>query len=138
LLSLCLDRYSTSGRYSNSVTILRESLLHDEKNDWCYNQLAWLQATCSDGAIRNGSEAILAAREACELTQWRNRICLDTLAAAYGESGDFKRAIEFEEQALRIGGPKEPRRNEMEKRLSMYKQSKPFRQTDGSKPSQME
>jgi len=63
----------------------------------------------------------------CELTEWKNWSFIDTLAAAYAEAGDFKRAIEFQQQALRTGNPTESEQKEMRERRSLYEQSKPFR-----------
>jgi len=83
--------------------------------------------TRNDPAVRNGSDAISAAKKACELTQWNNWRKIDTLAAAYAEAGDFKRAIEFQEQALRMGDPTESEQKTMRERLSLYKQSHPWR-----------
>jgi hypothetical protein len=54
-------------------------------------------------------------------------VVIDTLAAAYAEAGDFKRAIEFQGQALRTGNPSESEQKEMRERLSLYEESKPFR-----------
>lgn len=110
--------------------ILRQTLALDKNNAWCYDQLAWLEATCTNAAIRNGGDAVARATKACDLTQWKNSRFIDTLAAAYGESGDFNRAIAFEEQALRTGTPDDLPRDEVEQRLYLYRQSKPFRESN--------
>ncbi len=65
--------------------------------------------------------------KACELSEWKNWDWIDTLAAAYAEVGDFKHATEFEEKALRTGNPPESDQREMRDRVSLYKQSHPFR-----------
>ncbi|HWX19148.1 MAG TPA: hypothetical protein VN578_04480 [Candidatus Binatia bacterium] len=48
-------------------------------------------------------------------------------AATCAEAGDFKHALEFEEQALRTGSPGESEQKEIRERIALYKQSRPFR-----------
>jgi len=115
------------GLFANAVEICRQSILLDAMDDWSCNQLAWIKATCPDASFRDGKEAVSAASKACELTGWKNGDWIDTLAAAYAEAGDFKRAVGFEEQAMRTGNPPESDQKEMRDRLSLYKQSQPFR-----------
>ena len=69
-----------------------------------------------------------AAAQACELTEWRNAPWIDTLAAAYAEAGEFKRALEMQERALHTGKATESEQKEMRQRLSFYEQSQPFRE----------
>ena len=127
-LEACSDRYRALGQYSNAVDLLHQAILLNSRNAGTYNSLAWMKATCSDASVRNGEEAISAASKGCELTEWKNWMFIDTLAAAYAEAGDFKRAIEFQEQALRTGDPGESKQKMMRERLSLYKQSQPFRE----------
>ena len=65
------------------------------------DELAWLLATHPDSKFRDGARAIALAERACALTEGRAPIMLDTLAAAYAEAGDFRRAITAGEEALK-------------------------------------
>ncbi len=130
-LRACALRYEALGQYAKAVETLQEAIHLDAKDAGVYNHLAWIKATCPDASVRNGSEAVSAATKACELTQWKHGGRIDTLAAAYAEAGDFKRAIEFQEQALRIGNPPDSEQKAMRERLSLYKQSQPFRKNAG-------
>ena len=121
LLRVCVDRYYSVGQYSNAVAMLHQATLSDPKDDWSYNRLAWIQATCPDGLVRNGHDAVAAASKACELTEWKTWQYIDTLAAAYAEAGDFKRAVEFQEQALRTGNPSELEQKVMRERIALFK-----------------
>ncbi len=64
------------------------------------NAYAWLRATCPDASFRNGKEAVSDATVACKTMSWHDCHCIDTLAAAYAETGDFDSAIRFEQQAV--------------------------------------
>jgi tetratricopeptide (TPR) repeat protein len=70
----------------------REILSLDPQNSGIMGDLALLLATSRDAQVRNGSEALRLAKEACELTQYREPARLSTLAAAYAESGQFDEA----------------------------------------------
>jgi len=64
------------------------------------DELAWLLATYPDSRSRDGTEAVRLSEHACDLTQRKIPVLLDTLAAAYAEAGDFPRAISTAEEAL--------------------------------------
>jgi tetratricopeptide (TPR) repeat protein len=105
---------------------LQEAAKRSPEDRWVWLQRAWLRATSTDDAHRNGPQAIEDATTACELTHWVDETSLDHLAAAYAESGDFAKAIEWEEKAIQLCPV--PRRPKLESRLELYKQSKPFRE----------
>lgn len=100
------------------------------------NNLAWILATANDGELRNGEEAIGLAETAARLTNRHVPAFLDTLAAAYAETGQFERAIEVATEAL--GGldvASEPLANELRMRLELYQAGKPYRQQKRRVPS---
>jgi tetratricopeptide (TPR) repeat protein len=87
--------------------------------------LAWVLATCPAEGIRDGSRAVELAQRACELTNWKDATMLDTLAAAYAESGQFDRASEWQGKAVSLAGEKETK--EYRERLDLYGSQKPYR-----------
>src|SRR5262249_20362140 len=64
--------------------------------------LAWLLATCSDGSLREGNQALDLARQANQLSGGTNTMVLRTLAAAYAESREFGKAIETDRAAMHL------------------------------------
>jgi hypothetical protein len=92
------------------------------------NALAWFLATCQDDSIRNGAEAVRHATKACELTYWQEWKYIDTLAAAWAECGDFKRAVEYGQQALELKDLDEASRKKTEDRIALYRKRQPLRE----------
>jgi tetratricopeptide (TPR) repeat protein len=64
--------------------------------------LAWVLATHSDGALRNGEEAVRLAERAVALESRGNPRSLGSLAAAYAETGRFPDAIKVAEEAVSV------------------------------------
>ena len=95
-----------------------------------HNSLAWLLATCPNERFRDGDRAIKSAIRACELTEWREPDYLDTLAAAYAESGQFEKAVEFQQKALDLWPQESTRKNKDEamKRLRLFQSDQAYRQ----------
>jgi len=97
--------------------------------DESLNGYAWFLATCPDGEFRDGKEAVKLAQKACEFSGGKDWYHLDTLAAAYAESGDFEKAVEYAQKAVAVA-PK----NKLvlcEQQLARFKDKKPFRSQVG-------
>jgi choline-sulfatase len=96
------------------------------------NEAAWILATHPDARLRNPGEAVRLAERAAERTERRQPVTLDTLAAAYAAAGDFDRAAAVAAEAMSLaaaGGPP-GLSGEIAARLELYRQKKPFRETD--------
>jgi tetratricopeptide (TPR) repeat protein len=93
------------------------------------NSLARIYAADPDANLRNGAEAVRLAEKACTLTQRRQILFLDTLAAAYAEAGRFPEAIatarETIELATRMG--QSPFATQVQERLNLYSAGRPWR-----------
>jgi serine/threonine-protein kinase len=89
------------------------------------NKLAWALATTPDARIRDGKAAVEFATKACELSKWNNTENLDTLAAAYAESGDFDSAVKWQSKAIELlSAAKE--KEDYGTRLKLYQEKKPY------------
>jgi hypothetical protein len=117
------------------------------------NQRAWIRATCSNASFRDGKAAVDDGKKACDLIKWKRAQYIDTLAAGYAEAGDFDSAARYEQQAIdlnrsgkdetiqKTGDPAGDKlavemANKAQqslpgyfKRLELYKQHRPYRET---------
>jgi tetratricopeptide (TPR) repeat protein len=93
------------------------------------NQTAWILATCADAAGRNGAKAVELAERAARLTARRDAAVLDTLAAAYAETGRFSAAVETAQQALELASAQSnrPLAEHLRQRIDLYRNAKPYR-----------
>ncbi len=92
-----------------------------------YNASATLMAACPEARFRDGKGAVKFATRACELTQWNNPSCLNTLAAAQAEAGDFDAAVKAQQRAIALLTD-HVQKAEYRSRLVLYQAKKPYRQ----------
>jgi tetratricopeptide (TPR) repeat protein len=112
--------------YDKAIADLNEVVRLDPKNAAAYNQRAWLWATCPDEKRRDSKRAVESAARACQLGGWKNASHIDTLAAAYAESGDFARAIDYLKMAIKLVQDPDLKKRWVE-RLKFYQDKKPYR-----------
>ena len=117
------------GRHQLAAQDYRAALRMDSMSVWGLNNLAWLLATCPDDSVRNGADALLLAREACERDEFSTAMIVDTLAAAYAEVGQFEDAVAWQEKAIQLMTPEE--RGEYASAIDLYRDGKPFRSEVG-------
>jgi tetratricopeptide (TPR) repeat protein len=94
------------------------------------NALAWHLCTAPDPNARDGRRAVEIALKACELTDYKNGGYVDTLAAAFAEAGDFARAVEWQEKALKSGDIPIKDVAAAKKRLDLFKERKAYREEE--------
>jgi tetratricopeptide (TPR) repeat protein len=88
-----------------------------------YNGVAWLLATFPQDSMRNGTKALEFALKACDISYWEDKSCLDTLAAAYAENGEFNEAVKWETKYLE-STPSD--KDEAERRLTLFQRRQPY------------
>jgi len=106
------------------------------KPDWPgpMSEIAWILATHPDPARRDPAKAVGLAERAADLTGRRQPVILDTLAAAYAASGEFERAAATAQEAasLAAAAGATALSSDIEGRLALYRQKKPYRETRGA------
>ena len=122
------DAYKAKGEYAAANADYAMARQMSPRDDIALNALAWFRATCPDASFRNGRQAVEDATKACEITKWEVGHNIDTLAAACAEVGDFGNAVKYQTQAINQGPLLAGARKEMEQRLRLFKQGRPWRE----------
>lgn len=119
------NAYAHLGRHDLAMADYEQAIRLNPELLAAHNNLAWSLATRPEREFRDGVRAVTAATKACQLTQWANPECLDTLAAAYAEAGDFEQATRWESQAIALLAPHGS--EVFQSRLVLYQARRPYR-----------
>ncbi|MBW1854712.1 MAG: glycosyltransferase family 39 protein, partial [Deltaproteobacteria bacterium] len=117
--------YFKLGRLDEAIAEYKKALTINPNHAKAYNNLAWIYATSPNATIRNGDEAVALAIKACELTGFKEVKFLDTLAAAYAEQGNFKKAVEYQSRAINLSQDKA--KPALLKQLELYQSEQAYR-----------
>jgi Flp pilus assembly protein TadD len=93
------DAYVLIGRNGPAAEEFHASLAAQANQPEVLNNLAWIRATDPRAELRNGTNAVILAARACELTRGSQPAFLGTLAAAYAEIGNFDEAVKWAQKA---------------------------------------
>lgn len=117
------------GQANKAIAVLENGLVHGPKNGEPQNNLAWLLATCPIDSIRDGRRAVELARDADKFSSGKNPMFVDTLAAAYAETGDFVKAIAAVERATKLADQQKSQGlvEMLQARIKLYRSGVPFR-----------
>jgi tetratricopeptide (TPR) repeat protein len=120
--------YRQLHEYEKAIADYAEAIRLKPQHDAPLGGLAWILATCPKDSLRDGPRAVELARRACKVRNWKDRIGLETLAAACAECNDFPAAIKWQKQALAmmLGDPE--RVEEGRQRLALYEDGQPCRE----------
>ena len=89
-------------KVAEAMALWSESLQIDSKQVYAANSLAWLKATSKDDRFYDPPEALKFAKQACQLSEYKDPGMLDTLAAALAANGQFDKAVETAGEAIEI------------------------------------
>ena len=116
------------GRFKEAAGHFRRALEIKPAFPDISNNLAWLLATCPEAGLRNGGEAVALAQRTNQFCGYRRPDYLDTLAAAYAETGRFPEARETAYRALELARQQNQQAlsDDLRARLALYQAGKPY------------
>ena len=130
-------------RFDRAIQEFSDLVRIDPGDPIPHQTLARVLSTAHEEQFRNGKWALDEATRACELTHWIDPDALDTLAAAFAETGDFQSAIRWQNVAIKLvrqGFPSALQKKAIsmgggrgagvgfEDRLAFYKNKRPVRE----------
>ena len=117
------------GKVSEALARWHQGLRSDPNNLPLLNQLAWVLATFPDASLRNGREAVELGERAVKVAPNPDPVLLDTLAAAYAESGRFPEAVQTAQHALDLAVQKNAVSlvEGLKGKIASYQSRSPFR-----------
>jgi tetratricopeptide (TPR) repeat protein len=86
-------------------------------------------ATDPDPKMRDGKTAVVYAEKAVAATKRKDPDNLDTLAAAYAETGQFDQAVNVQREAAGLLNQDQEAQKEFAVRLKLYQSREPYRDT---------
>jgi protein O-mannosyl-transferase len=125
ILAIALDE---RGQSAEAIQHYEKALKISPQSVSALNNLAWLQAACSNTSLRNGLRAIQLAMRADQLSGGTNALVLRTLAAAYAEAGQFEKAIEHARAAMQLAQMQGDNSlaGELEQEIALYELGFPY------------
>ena len=115
-----------------AVTTLERAIARRPDDPALLKRTAWVLATSSDAGVRDGRAAIGHAERAVAVSNGRDPVAFDVLAAAYAEAGQFDRALTALAKAVdlvRVSGPADLIPT-LRAHLDLFEAKKPVRSTD--------
>lgn len=105
--------------YAQALEHYQEALRLKPDFAVAHNNLAWMLVTTEEGAYRNPKDALVHARRAVELSQWKEASFVDTLAEALFANQNYSEAVKVQEKALQL----DPNNPELQQHMSRYRKA---------------
>jgi tetratricopeptide (TPR) repeat protein len=124
-LGLLLAR---TGQIAESLVQYHLALsLRPDHPEWLAD-LAWILATAKESAIRDPKEALDLAQDACQRSQFRDVLCLQSLAAAYAANDRYSDAVNTLEHASQVvtSTGQENLAQQIKEQKDLYESGKPL------------
>jgi tetratricopeptide (TPR) repeat protein len=123
------EALAARGQVPEAILHYRRTLKINPHDAASCNNLAWLLATCADASVRNGTEAVARAERAKQVVGDVPDV-LNTLAAAYAESGRFPEAVATAQKAVELARHRNnlALADTVQVRMALYEAGKPYHQ----------
>jgi len=117
------------GSRAEGIHNLKESLRLQPSKVEVLNDLAWMLSTAPDDSLRDGKRALELAMQAEKASGGADPGILDTLAAAYAETGDYPKALEKACKALGLAKQQDNKElaSSLKEETALYEAAKPVR-----------
>jgi len=128
VLAVALDQ---KGETAEAIHHYEKAVQISPKSISALTNLAWLLATSSNDSLRDGNKAVKLAGEANQLLGGTNPVVLRTMAAGYAETGQFAKAIESAQAAIRLArlSGDNSLAADVGEQLGFYRLGVPYRET---------
>ena len=113
--------------HASAIADYAEAIRRAPENAEARQTLAWTLATCPRREFRDGARGVREGTRACELTGWKSPECLNALAAACAESGDYEAAVKWQSRAVELLPLDDKVRPLFRRRLFIYEAKHPYR-----------
>ena len=127
--TILASAFLQKGEIGNAIEQYKKTLEIAPRSVPALNNLAWILATYSDPAFRDGTKALELAQRANEFSGRNNPIILRTLAAAHANIGQFSAAVEVGQLALSLTDRQSPLASALQRELAGYEASEPYRES---------
>ena len=131
------DPFSPFGLGQDYGELMAQRAVGDQRTDderflEAANNVAWVLSTRPEAELRDGAGALLIAQELSARTGYRELVYLETLAAAFAETGDFDAAMRTTETAIEIARRTGESRAAaaLSVRLELYREGRPGRSSN--------
>jgi spermidine synthase len=117
-------------RTADAIKHYSEALRLKPYYEYAANNLAWIYSTHENPSFRNGEKAVKLAELICDMGGCSDPAMLDTLAAAYAETGRFQDALRTAREAIDLAelSGDENLAKEIKNRIRLYQSNRPFRE----------
>jgi len=122
-------RHSKMQKSKDMFAIAQAALQSNPQDHHAMSTVAWVMAASPFPELRNGKEAVKLAEKASDMMRDKDAYALEVLGVAQAEVGSFRRALDATKKAIALYTQAGDmiHANALTTRLSMFEQSRPYR-----------